>query len=94
MEKETCCARLQTAYVPSLFYHISTLNVTCFKKAYHDFIPTVWYQLGTLGTRYIRYLIAYHIAGKFGGQKIWRIVFVLKVEKIKIWRNLNLANLY
>ena len=34
----------------------------------------------------------YRIAGKFGGQKIWQIV--LKVEKIKIWRNLNLANSY
>jgi len=33
-----------------------------------------------------------YIAGKFGGQKIWRIV--LKVEKIKVWRNLNLANSY
>ena len=32
----------------------------------------------------------YRIAGKFGRQKIWQIV--LEVEKIKIWRNLNLAN--
>ena len=28
--------------------------------------------------------VIYCIAGKFGGQKIWRIV--LKVKKIKIWR--------
>ena len=35
---------------------------------------------------------SYRIAGKFSGPKIWRIV--LKVEKIKIGRNLNLANSY
>jgi len=34
----------------------------------------------------------YRIAGKFGGQKIWQIV--LKVEKIKIWQNLNLVDSY
>ena len=32
----------------------------------------------------------YRIAGKFGGQKICQIV--LEAKKIKIWRNLNLAN--
>jgi len=41
-------------------------------------------------SRYMNTLIG--IAGKFGGQKIWRIV--LKVEKVKVWRNLNLANSY
>ena len=45
-------------------------------------INLVWFNLYSA--------IAYRIAGKFGGQKIWRIV--LEVEKIKIWRNLNLAN--
>ena len=35
-------------------------------------------------------ILNYCIAGKFGGQKIWRIV--LEAEKIKIWRNFNLAN--
>ena len=36
--------------------------------------------------------LVYRIAGKIGGQKIWRIA--LEVEKTKIWRNLNLENSY
>ena len=72
----------------AIFEHVSrrNSNLIC-----HN-CPTQWSHKCLLIKSWMPHPLShtYHIAGKFGGQKIWRIV--LGVKKIKIWQNLKLAN--